>query len=165
MDAFIEAEIVPLQAQYPQFFDERREFARTDIDRGGLPNREWEELLGRMRALADAAGWLRYGLPSSLGGQDGSNLDMAVIREHLAARGLGLHNDLQDESSIVGNFPMVIMMERFGTEAQRAAWSEAMITGTRALAFGLTEPEHGTDATWLETTGTRDGDGWRIHGA
>ena len=57
------------------------------------------------------------------------------------------------------------MMERFGTEAQRAAWSEAMIAGTRALAFGLTEPEHGTDATWLETTGTRDGDDWRINGA
>jgi acyl-CoA dehydrogenase len=165
MDAFIEAEIVPLQAQYPQFFDERREFARTDIDRGGLPSREWEELLARMRAAADAAGWLRYGLPAALGGQDGSNLDMAVIREHLAARGLGLHNDLQDESSIVGNFPMVLMMERFGTEAQRAAWSEAMIAGTRALAFGLTEPEHGTDATWLETTATRDGDGWRINGA
>jgi alkylation response protein AidB-like acyl-CoA dehydrogenase len=165
MDAFIEAEIVPLQAQHQQFFDERREFARTDTGRGGLPSREWEALLGRMRAAADAAGWLRYGLPASLGGHDGSNLDMAVIREHLAARGLGLHNDLQDESSIVGNFPMVLMMERFGTDAQRAAWSQAMITGERALAFGLTEPEHGTDATWLETTGTRDGDGWRINGA
>jgi alkylation response protein AidB-like acyl-CoA dehydrogenase len=90
---------------------------------------------------------------------------MAVIREHLAARGLGLHNDLQDESSIVGNFPMVLMMERFGTGAQRAAWSQAMITGERALAFGLTEPGHGTDATWLETTAQRDGDGWRINGA
>jgi alkylation response protein AidB-like acyl-CoA dehydrogenase len=165
MDAFIEAEIVPLQAQHQQFFDERREFARTDFERGGLPSREWEELLGRMRALADAAGWLRYGLPSSLGGQDGSNLDMAVIREHLAARGLGLHNDLQDESSIVGNFPSLLMMERFGTEAQRAAWCPAMLAGKRSLAFGLTEPGHGTDATWLETTAARDGDGWRINGA
>ncbi len=152
MDAFIEAEIVPLQEQHKQFFDERREFARTDLDRGGLPSREWEELLTQMRRLADAAGWLRYGLPAALGGQDGSNLDMAVIREHLAARGLGLHNDLQDESSIVGNFPLVIMMDRFGTDAQRAAWTQAMLAGERSLAFGLTEPEHGTDATWLETT-------------
>ena len=45
MDAFIEAEIVPMQEQDPQFFDERREFARTDLDRGGLPSREWEDLL------------------------------------------------------------------------------------------------------------------------
>jgi alkylation response protein AidB-like acyl-CoA dehydrogenase len=85
MDAFIEAEIVPLQAQYPQFFDERREFARTDLDRGGLPSREWEDLLARMRAAADAAGWLRNGLPASLGGQDGTNLDMAVRRAALVA--------------------------------------------------------------------------------
>jgi alkylation response protein AidB-like acyl-CoA dehydrogenase len=165
MDAFIEAEIVPLQAQHPQYFDERREFARTDLERGGLPKREWEELLGQMRALADAAGWLRYGLPAALGGQDGSNLDMAVIREHLAARGLGLHNDLQDESSIVGNFPSLLVMQRFGTDEQRAAWLPAMLAGERSLAFGLTEPGHGTDATWLETTATRDGDEWVINGA
>jgi alkylation response protein AidB-like acyl-CoA dehydrogenase len=165
MDAFIEAEIVPLQEQHRQFFDERREFARTDLERGGLPSREWEDLLSQMRRLADAAGWLRYGLPASLGGSGGSNLDMAVIREHLAARGLGLHNDLQDESSIVGNFPLAIMMERFGTDEQRATWSQAMMTGERSLAFGLTEPEHGTDATWLETTAERDGDVWRINGA
>ena len=34
---------------------------------------------------------------------DGTNLAMAVIREHLAAKGLGLHNDLQTEHTIVGN--------------------------------------------------------------
>jgi acyl-CoA dehydrogenase len=33
------------------------------------------------------------------------------------------------------------------------------------VAFGLTEPEHGSDATWMETRGVRDGDGWRINGA
>ena len=32
---------------------------------------------------------------------------MAVIREHLAAKGLGLHNDLQNEASIVANNPFV----------------------------------------------------------
>ena len=75
-----------------------------------------------MRRRADKAGWLRYGLPSQFGGRDGTNIDMAVIREHLAHKGLGLHNDLQDESSIVGNFPQVIMMDRFGTDAQKAEW-------------------------------------------
>ena len=118
-----------------------------------------------MRSRADKAGWLRYGLPASLGSRDGTNLDMAVIREHLAHKGLGLHNDLQNESSIVGNFPQVIMMELFGTEAQRRLWPEALITGERSLAFGLTEPQHGSDATWLETHAVPDGDGWVINGA
>ncbi len=165
IDAFIEREIKPLERENIQYFDHRRENARTDWDNGGIPRREWEDLLGEMRRRADKAGWLRYALPASLGGRDGTNLDMAVIREHLAAKGLGLHNDLQDESSIVGNFPQVIMMERFGTETQRKVWSEALITGERSFAFGLTEPAHGSDATWLETRAERTADGWVINGA
>jgi alkylation response protein AidB-like acyl-CoA dehydrogenase len=165
MDAFIDAEIKPLEREHIQYFDHRREHARTDWDNGGIPRREWEELLGEMRRRADKAGWLRYGLPSRFGGGDGTNLDMAVIREHLAHKGLGLHNDLQDESSIVGNFPQVIMMDRFGTETQKREWTEALITGERSMAFGLTEPKHGSDATWLETRAEADGDGWVINGA
>lgn len=165
MDEFIETEIKPLERENIRYFDHRREHARTDWDNGGVPRREWEELLGEMRRRADAAGWLRYGLPSQFGGRDGSNIDMAVIREHLAHKGLGLHNDLQDESSIVGNFPQVIMMDRFGTDAQKKEWTEALITGERSMAFGLTEPNHGSDATWLETRAERDGDDWIINGA
>ncbi|MHA0286307.1 acyl-CoA dehydrogenase family protein [Mycobacterium sp. C3-094] len=165
MDAFIEAEIAPLEREHIQYFDHRREHARTDWDNGGVPRREWEDLLDEMRRRADAAGWLRYGLPAQFGGRGGSNIDMAVIREHLAHKGLGLHNDLQDESSIVGNFPQVIMMDRFGADEQKAAWTEALITGERSMAFGLTEPNHGSDATWLETTAVRDGNDWVINGA
>ncbi|RAV09578.1 acyl-CoA dehydrogenase [Mycolicibacterium sp. GF69] len=165
MDAFIEAEIAPLERENIQYFDKRREHARTDWDNDGIPRREWEDLLDEMRRRADAAGWLRYGLPARFGGRDSSNVDMAVIREHLAHKGLGLHNDLQNESSIVGNFPQVIMMDRFGTEAQKAEWTEALITGQRSMAFGLTEPDHGSDATWMESTAVRDGDSWVINGA
>jgi alkylation response protein AidB-like acyl-CoA dehydrogenase len=165
MDSFIEREIAPLQADNIQFFDKRREHARTDWDNDGIPTREWEDLLAEMRRRADRAGWLRYGLPASLSGRDGTNLEMAIIREHLAHKGLGLHNDLQNESSIVGNFPQVIMMERFGSDQQRAAWSEALITGERSMAFGLTEPLHGSDATWLETQAKSDGDHWIINGS
>ena len=168
MDAFIESEIKPLERDHIQYFDHRREHARTDWDNDGIPSREWEDLLAEMRRRADEAGWLRYGLPASLGGRDGTNVDMAVIREHLAHKGLGLHNDLQNESSIVGNFPSVIMMERFGTGEQRRDWSEALITGERSMAFGLTEPQHGSDATHMETRAVREPRegraGWRIDG-
>jgi alkylation response protein AidB-like acyl-CoA dehydrogenase len=165
LDAFIEREIKPLESAHPEYFDYRREHARTDWDNGGRPRRAWEELLGEMRRRADAAGHLRYPLPKELGGSDGSNLAMAIIREHLARKGLGLHNDLQNESSIVGNFPTVIMMWRFGTEAQKAEFLPGMITGTHRVGFGLTEPNHGSDATWLETTARRDGQDWVIDGA
>ena len=53
LDRFIDAEIKPLQAQDDniRFFDHRREHARTDWDKGGLPRKEWEELLGEARVL------------------------------------------------------------------------------------------------------------------
>jgi len=167
LDEFIEREIKPLQEQDDniRFFDHRREYARTDFENGGVPRREWEELLGEMFRRADAAGWLRYGLPKEVGGSGGSNFDMAVIREHLAHKGLGLHNDLQNESSVVGNFPFVHMMLEFGTKEQKDEFLEPMLARKKRIGFGLTEPEHGSDATWMETTAVRDGDDWVINGA
>ncbi|MEK9937325.1 MAG: acyl-CoA dehydrogenase family protein [Ilumatobacter sp.] len=167
LDAFIEAEILPLQHadDNMRFFDHRREWARTDFDNDGVPRAEWEALLAEMRRRADVAGWLRWALPAEFGGHDASNLEMAIIREHLARRGLGLHNDLQNESSIVGNFPTVLMMRDFGTPEQIAEWMPGFLDGSRRLAFGLTEPEHGSDATYMETRAVADGDGWIINGA
>ncbi len=163
LDAFIEAEIKPLEAENIQYFDHRREHARTNWDDEGKPQQAWEDLLGEMRRRADAAGHLRYALPASVGGKDGTNLGMAVIREHLASKGLGLHNDLQNESSIVGNFPTVMMMLAKGTEAQKEEFIEASFRGERRVAFGLTEPEHGSDATHMDSTAVRDGDEWVIN--
>ncbi|MBB3665116.1 alkylation response protein AidB-like acyl-CoA dehydrogenase [Prauserella sediminis] len=157
LDEFIATEIAPLQHSddNERFFDHRREFARTDLAGGGTPNPEWEELLAEAARRADRAGWLRYGLPEEAGGSGGSTLDMAVIREHLAATGLGLHNDLQNEASVVGNFPLVHLLLEFGTEMQRERFVEPVVTGRTRMAFGLTEPDHGSDATWLETTAVR----------
>lgn len=164
LDAFIEREIVPLERDHPQFFDQRREPARTDWENGGRPRPEWEALLAEMRRRADAAGHLRYALPRALGGQEASNLAMAVVREHLAARGLGLHNELQNESSIVGNFPLVHMLWTFGSEAQKREFLPGLVTGTHRMGFGLTEPGHGSDATWLETTAVRQDGAWLLSG-
>jgi alkylation response protein AidB-like acyl-CoA dehydrogenase len=166
LDAFIEREIKPLEEQDDniRFFDHRREDARTDWERGGLPNEEWEALLAEARRRADAAGHLRYPLPKEYGGQDGTNLGMAIIREHLARRGLGLHNDLQNEHSIVGNNVGLLLMLEYGTPEQKADWIDALAEGRRGFAFGITEPEHGSDATHMETVAVREGDGWRING-
>ena len=155
LDAFIEREIKPLEQQDDnvRFFDHRREYARTDWDNGGLPRKEWEELLGEARRRADDAGHLRYAWPTEWGGKGGTNLAMAVIREHLAAKGLGLHNDLQTEHSIVGNNPFIIMFKEFATQrAVRALRATMLQAGQIRTGFGLTEPYHGSDATFMETT-------------
>lgn len=113
---------------------------------------------------ADRAGFWRFSLPKQYGGQNtsngrGSNLWMAVIREHLAAKGLGLFNDLQNEHSVVGNFPDVVMIQHFGTAEQKRQLIEGRLRGQVRITFGLTEPEHGSDATHMSTRAERQTDG------
>jgi alkylation response protein AidB-like acyl-CoA dehydrogenase len=166
LDTFIEREIRPLEQADDniRFFDHRREDARTDWERGGLPNEEWEALLAEARRRADAAGHYRYPFPERYGGRDGTNLGMAVIREHLARRGLGLHCDLQNEHAIVGNNVGLLLMLAHGTDEQQAEWVDDLAEGRRGFAFGITEPDHGSDATHMETAAARDGDEWVING-
>jgi acyl-CoA dehydrogenase len=166
LDAFIDAEIRPLEQQDDniRFFDHRREDARTDWDRGGLPNGEWEALLREARRRADVAGHYRYAFPAKYGGRDGTNLGMAVIREHLASKGLGLHCDLQNEHMIVGNNVGLLLMIEYGTPEQQAEWIDDLAAGRRGFAFGITEPAHGSDATFMETVAVRDGSDWVITG-
>src|SRR4029077_18130005 len=94
----------------------------------------------------------------------GSNFAMAVVREHLNMLGIGLHNDPQSEISMIGNFPTVILAHEFGTPAQKAAFVAPALRREVGLAFGLTEPNHGSDATFLETTTTRTVDDGVIDG-
>src|SRR5215469_1241873 len=166
LDEFIEREIRPLESQDDniRFFDHRREDARTDWDRGGLPSRDWEALLAEARRRADAAGHYRYAFPEEYGGRDGTNLGMAIIREHLARKGLGLHCDLQNEHAIVGNNVGLLLMINYGSDQQKAEWIDDLAHGRRGFAFGISEPEHGSDATYMDTHAERDGDAWVING-
>ncbi len=166
LDDFIEREIKPLEQQDDniRFFDHRREHARTDWDNGGLPRHEWEALLAEAKRRADAAGHFRYPFPREFGGRDGTNLGMAVIREHLTSKGLGLHCDLQNEHAIVGNNISLLLMLHYGSEAQKAEWVEPLASGTQMFAFGITEPAHGSDATHMESTAVARGDGWVLNG-
>jgi acyl-CoA dehydrogenase len=170
LDRFIDSEIRPLQAQddNERFFDHRREWARTDFEGGGLPRKEWEELLVQCKKLADKAGFWRSSLPKEYGGQAIGNLWMSVIRDHLAQKGLGLFNDLQNEHSVVGNFPIIVMLRDFGSPAQKEKFIKGQLNFETRITFGLTEPNHGSDATHMESKAVREErngvSGWLING-
>ena len=111
LDAFIAAEIKPLEEQDDniRFFDHRREWAAPTSTTTACRERTGRSCCARCAGAptppagcAGAAGGVRW--PGR------QQPEMAIIREHLAHKGLGLHNDLQNESSIVGNFPTVLMM-------------------------------------------------------
>ena len=55
-------------------------------------------------------------------------------------------------------------MIAYGTDEQKAEWIDDLAEGRKGFAFGITEPDHGSDATHMETTAVRDGDEWVING-
>src|SRR3954465_3276151 len=65
----------------------------------------------------------------------------------------GVHSNLAMQS-----------IEMLGSEEQRERWLPAMGRPERIGAFGLTEPEHGSDAVLLETRARRDGGDWVLDG-
>ncbi|KAJ5327633.1 uncharacterized protein N7506_010735 [Penicillium brevicompactum] len=173
LDTFIQSTLLPLQhfGDNNRFFDHRREHARTDWDNGGKPRKEWEDLLDKARTMADDAGFYRFALPRAYGGQShpNTNLWMSVIRCHLSSHpvyggGLGLANDLQNEHSVVGNFPDILMLHHFGNAEQKQTFIDARLRGEFRTTFGLTEPGHGSDATFMSTTACRIRAGFQING-
>lgn len=115
-------------------------------------------IAAQARSLADQAGFYRFALPRVYGGQANpkTNMWMCAIRLHLASHpvyggGVSLANDLQNEHSVVGNFPDVLMLHHFGNEEQRRTLIPARLQGQFRTTFGLTEPKHGSDATFMET--------------
>jgi len=55
-------------------------------------------------------------------------------------------------------------IERSGSADQRAEWLPAMRRGVAIGCFGLTEPEHGSDPSGMETRAQRTAEGWRLDG-
>jgi alkylation response protein AidB-like acyl-CoA dehydrogenase len=165
IDEFIERELKPLEEANPELFDHRREFTRTDVERGGIPTERWREMLAEARRRSIAAGFYKLPFPNEAGGSELSNLAMAVVREHLAKRGPGLHAELSHEASVVANQPIVLVLSEYGTEEQKRSYMDPLANGEIEIAFGLTEPNHGSDATWLETTAEKVDGGWVINGA
>ena len=53
---------------------------------------------------------------------------------------------------------------RYGTEDQKERYLPGMRDGDLVGCFGLTEPEHGSEPSAMETSATRDGDGWVLEG-
>ena len=139
LDTFIKEKINSLQAKgyNDRLFDDRREHSRSDWDNQGLSRKDWERLPNEAMRLADDSGHLRLALPKEYGGQGYSQTDLwiAIIRDYLAAKGLGLHNDLQNEHSIVGNFPVVLMFREIGVQAQKADFVQGTLGETRSLSF------------------------------
>ena len=106
-DAFIDDVIKPMEDENDniRFFDHRREDSRTDWDRDGLPNAEWEALLRRMRT-AGRQGWTPSAItfPSASAAVTDRTSPWRSSASTLRAKGSVCTTTCRTSRSIVGNF-------------------------------------------------------------
>ncbi|KAA6221774.1 acyl-CoA dehydrogenase [Streptomyces albofaciens JCM 4342] len=102
-----------------------------------------------------------FGLPfpEEYGGMGGDYLALGIALEELARVDSSVAITLEAAVSL-GAMPIY----HFGTEEQKREWLPRMCTGEVLGAFGLTEPDGGSDAGATRTTAVRDGDEWVING-
>ena len=107
-----------------------------------------------------ALGLFGLPFPEEYGGAGGDYLALCVAIEELARVDSSVAITLEAAVSL-GAMPIY----RFGTPEQRQAWLPDLCAGRNLGAFGLTEPEAGSDAGGTRTTARREGDSWVINGA
>ncbi|MCT9820010.1 acyl-CoA dehydrogenase family protein [Microbacterium sp. W1N] len=103
-----------------------------------------------------------FGLPfpEEVGGQGGDYVALCLAIEALGRVDQSIAITLEAGVSL-GAMPI----HRFGTDEQRREHLPDLLAGTALAAFGLTEPEAGSDAGATRTTARLDGDEWVIDGA
>jgi acyl-CoA dehydrogenase len=104
------------------------------------------------------AGYMGALIPREYGGLGLSLTETSVILEEVNASG-GNAGPAHAQMYIMGT------LLRHGSEAQKRAYLPRIASGElRLQAFGVTEPDAGTDTTAITTSAVRDGDGFVING-
>jgi short/branched chain acyl-CoA dehydrogenase len=98
--------------------------------------------------------------PEEYGGGGGDTLAYALVVEELTRVDSSVAITLCAHTSL-GTQPIYL----FGTEEQKREWLPVLCSGEKLGAFGLTEPEAGSDAANTKTRAVLDGDEWVINGA
>ena len=114
----------------------------------------------RQQLWSEAAklGYLGVNLPEEYGGGGGGISELSIVLEELGAAGCPLLM-MVVSPAICGT-----VIARFGTEPQKQTWLPALADGTRTMAFGITEPDAGSNSHRITTTARKDGTDWLLTG-
>ena len=103
-------------------------------------------------------GYLGVNVPEAYGGGGMGISELSIVSEELAAQGCPLL------LIVVSPAICATVIARFGTEEQKARWLPGFATGELKMAFGITEPDAGSNSHQLSTVATKDGDVYRLRG-
>ncbi len=110
-------------------------------------------------ALAEG-GWIGIAIPAEYGGGGAGITEASIILEEVAASGACMNGASAVHLSIFGMQPVV----RHGSEELKRRYLPPVASGALHVAFGVTEPDAGTDTTAITTRAVRDGSGYRVTG-
>ncbi|MEU9452090.1 acyl-CoA dehydrogenase [Streptomyces sp. NPDC048277] len=121
-----------------------RDYITRVIAEGRHPTELWQE--------AGKLGYLGVNLPEGYGGGGSGITELSIVLEELGAAGSPLLM-LVVSPAICGT-----VISRFGTEEQKRAWLPGLSDGSLLMAFGITEPDAGSNSHRITTTARRDPD-------
>ncbi|MFF9604961.1 acyl-CoA dehydrogenase family protein [Streptomyces sp. NPDC014684] len=127
-----------------------RDYIARTLAEGRHPTELWAE--------AGKLGYLGVNLPEEYGGGGGGIAELSIVLEELGAAGSPLLM-LVVSPAICGT-----VISRFGTEEQKRTWLPGLADGTRLMAFGITEPDAGSNSHRITTTARKDGADWLLTG-
>jgi short/branched chain acyl-CoA dehydrogenase len=99
-------------------------------------------------------------IPEEYGGGGADTVSYAIVIEELARIDSSVAITVAAHHSL-GTLPIYL----FGNESQKREWLPALAAGRRLAAFGLTEPDAGSDAGAARTTARLEGGSWVIDGS
>ena len=148
-------ELSPAQQQAQAAF-------RAFVDRQVAPHADEHD---RQQAIPEALikdvaarGYLGGLVPAQYGGAGMDALTWGLLCEEIARGSASLLSLFTVHSMVVQ------ALIKWGTDAQRQKWLPRLATGELIGAFGLTEPNVGSDAGHGETTAVQDGGDWVLNG-
>ena len=108
-----------------------------------------------------AGGWVGIAIPEEFGGGGQGITEASVMLEEIAASGAAMNGCSAIHLSIFGMEPV----RRYGSPELAAEVLPRVACGELHVAFGVTEPDAGTDTSSIRTRAVRDGDDYVVHGA
>ncbi|MHA4854370.1 acyl-CoA dehydrogenase family protein [Rhodococcus sp. MSC1_016] len=118
---------------------------------GGKPEELWHELGG--------TGLLGAHIPEEFGGGGAGLTELVVVIEELAANGIPML------LPIISSAICACIIKTHSAQDQKEEWLPGLASGQRRMAFGLTEPNSGSNSHNVSTTARRNEGGWTITGS